>query len=234
MKPIFLGRGGRLKEPLDQPVRIGVIDDERPVFRAYEAFLKTVIDEVDEGIKIAFGVEDADRLSVKAKLCPGQNLKELFEGAIAPGKCDEAISKLGHPGFAGVHGVDNLKARSAQVLDAHSGDLPAHQGFGDDPNHFTASLKGCAREFSHQADIAAAIDQAQPPLRQAAPEVFGSVLVSRAAPEACAEKDAEAMSRAGRWVGGGHVAVGEGSHVRAGARIPWQAVGASERVPQNN
>jgi len=90
--------------------------------------------------------------------------KTFHERADATGHGNEGVGQVGHHRLARVHGVDD-----AQVGDAVMGDLAIGQGLRDDADHFPAGGQRRVGHHAHQADVAAAVNQADALLRKQRP-----------------------------------------------------------------
>ena len=71
--------------------------------------------QMREGIEIASCIEQKKRLLVEFQLRPGEGFCKFFWRAESTGKCDVALSALGHGRFARVHGVNYDKFTQARV-----------------------------------------------------------------------------------------------------------------------
>ena len=106
-------------------------------------------------------VGEQDRLLVAAELRPGHLLDQLFQRADAAGQRDEGVGALEHDALALVH-----VARDDQLLRVAAGVLAVGQEFRDDAGHLAAVVEHRLGDRAHQADRAAAIDQADAVLGQ--------------------------------------------------------------------
>jgi hypothetical protein len=114
------------------------------------------IEEEEEGIEIAFDVEERDGLVMKAELCPGEGFKEFVEGAETAGKSEEGVREFAHEGFAVVHGFYDVEVGEARVSD-----FLLDKAAGDDADDFAAGSKGGVGQSAHEADGGAAVDEAE-------------------------------------------------------------------------
>ena len=76
--------------------------------RAKKTFANGVIEPSAEWVKIAGHVEQADRLGVKTKLRPGEDLKQLVSRAEGPGQGHETVRQIGHQCLTLMHGRDDV------------------------------------------------------------------------------------------------------------------------------
>ena len=103
----------------------------------------------------AVDVEQRRRLGVQPEHPPGPGLEQLLERAGGAGQRDEGVGELGHPGLALVHRLHDLQPRQAGV-----GQLVVHQVLGDDADHLAAGGQRGVGDDAHQADVPAAVDDA--------------------------------------------------------------------------
>ena len=99
-----------------------------------------MIEEGEERVVEAGGVEEEDGLGVELEGLPGENLEELFHGAKSAGEDDEGIGSLAHEGFAGVHGIGYVEFGESVV-----GDFEVHEDFGDDSDDVASRSEGQRR-----------------------------------------------------------------------------------------
>ena len=113
-------------------------------------------------------VEDATRLVVNAKLCPGEYLEELVQRPVAAGEHDECFGRVGHRGLALVHRLDDPEAGQALVRD-----LLLLKRTGDHAvGHAAVGQHGVGND-AHQAGLATAVHQADIAAREQAAERHG-------------------------------------------------------------
>ncbi len=125
-------------------------------------------------------VDQDDRLVVHAELAPGDDLERLVQRAHAAGQNDEGLGQVEHHALAGVHAVDDLEFREAAVAE-----LGLLQVFRDDADDLATRRQRGFRDRTHEADAAAAIDQAMPFCPRARPT---SVAILRKVPAAPLER----------------------------------------------
>lgn len=137
-----------------------------------EAFLDGPVDEGEQRVVVAVDVEEAHRLAVDAKLGPGDDLKELLQGAIPTcwiissqataqeiqinrlltGERDECVGVSRHLGLPLVHPGHVLEL-PRRVAD----ELPRQHRLGRDPQHVPAGVVDGAGDETHQTNAAAAV-----------------------------------------------------------------------------
>ena len=91
-----------------------------------------MVEEPQQGVVIAFHVEQAAGLGVEAQLAPGNDFAEFLKGAEAPGQGDEAIRQFRHAGLAGVHGIHHFQPGDLAVFQVPPRHFLTHQGLGND------------------------------------------------------------------------------------------------------
>lgn len=139
------------------------------VLRLEHAFGDAVIEEVEQAVVEAVGVEEKDGFLMQAERVPGEDLEELLEGAEASGKRDEGVSVLADEGLAGVHGVGDV-----QLGDAAVGDFEIDEHLWNNADDFTASGKRGFCDGAHEADLRASVDDADVSFGERAAKSFGS------------------------------------------------------------
>ena len=132
---------------------------DRAVLRAQEALGDRVVEHRGEPVVVAAHVEQAARLGVQAELGPGRDLEELLERPEAAGQRHERVRQLGHLRLALVHRVDD-----PQVAQPGVGDLAVDQRLRDHADHLGAGRERRVGHDAHQADVGAAVDDAEPAL----------------------------------------------------------------------
>lgn len=150
-----------------------------------EAFLDGPVDEGEQRVVVAVDVEEAHRLAVDAKLGPGDDLKELLQGAIPTGERDECVGVSRHLGLPLVHPGHVLEL-PRRVAD----ELPRQHRLGRDPQHVPAGVVDGAGDETHQTNAAAAVHKVDAALHQLAAELDGGELVGRLLPGAAAAEHA--------------------------------------------
>ncbi|KAG0732146.1 hypothetical protein G6F23_014608 [Rhizopus arrhizus] len=121
-----------------------------------EALLHHAIDHADQRCIEAIHIEERAWLVADAQLAPGQHLEDFFHCPEAAGQGHEAIGQVEHARLALVHRADDLQFGQAAM-----GHFPVGQLARDHAGHFTAGGKYGVGHGSHQADVAAAVHQAQ-------------------------------------------------------------------------
>ena len=149
------------------------------------------MEEGEERIKVALGVEEPDGFLMKAELSPGQDFKELLERSKAAWQGNEAIGQRGHSCLPGVHRVHHFKLGDASMLDPLPIDFPAEQALRNDARDVTAGPKAGVGDDTHQADIAPPIDEFDALMGQGLPETAGDLTIGRKATMAGAAEDAD-------------------------------------------
>src|SRR4051812_36524686 len=158
--------GGRpALERLEQLLRRGGDVQRGAMLLAQEALPDGVVEQRGQAVVVAADVEDAHRLVVQAELAPGVDLDQLLERAGAAGERDERIREVGHEGLALVHRADLVELRQPLM-----GDLAPDEVAGDDTDHLAAVLERRVGHDPHQADVRAAVDDADAAARQRARE----------------------------------------------------------------
>ena len=150
------------------------------------AFLDHAVDHADQGRVEAVDVEEGAGLVADAELAPGQHLEHLVQGAEAAGQGDEAVGQVEHAHLALVHRADDLQLGQAAVRD-----LPVGQLLRDHAGDLAAGLEHGVGDDAHQADVAAAVDQADAFAGQAVAQGDGAFGVGRLAAGVGAAIDAD-------------------------------------------
>ena len=117
---------------------------------------------VRSGFQNPFGAEQEDRLGMPPELGPGHLFDQFLEGADPARQRDEGIRALEHQALAGVH-VGNDDG----LLDVVEHPFARFQKIGNDASDIAAIVEDRAGDRPHQADIAAAIDEADAALGKA-------------------------------------------------------------------
>ena len=118
-------------------------------------------------ILIVFDIEEGHRLVVKAELGPGEDFKELLEGAEPARQRDEAVGQLGHARLPGVHRINDFEAGEAFVAD-----FPFKKRARDHPHRLAAGSQAGIGDDAHQAHVAATVNQLDAPLGKHLAEGF--------------------------------------------------------------
>lgn len=140
----------------------------------------------EEGIVIAFDIQNGAGLALQRELRPGEGFAEFVPGAKAAGQGEEGAREIGHEGFAFVHGGDHVHLGEAGV-----GDFQIGEGAGDDPDDAASSGEAGIGEDSHQSDISASVDQRQAALGEESSYGTGALAIGGVAARTRAAKDAE-------------------------------------------
>ena len=122
---------------------------------ADETFFPHVLEQRQIGLPVVFDVAQDDRLGVLVQLRPGRDLGELFQRADAAGQCCKSGGMLEHRHLALMHALGD-----DQFVDAGEHAFLAAQEFRDDAGHVAARFEHGPGHFAHEADAAAAINQA--------------------------------------------------------------------------
>ena len=96
-----------------------------------------MVEEGEEVVVVAEGVEEDDGHGVDAELCPGECFHELVEGAVAAGEGDDGVGEFNHGGFAVVHGGGGYEAGEVGVSDFLGG-----EEFGEDADDLCSVGEG--------------------------------------------------------------------------------------------
>jgi hypothetical protein len=123
--------------------------------RFEHTFGDAVVEEGEELVVEAVDVKKKDRLRVDFKSVPGEDLKELFEGAEAAGESDEGVGFFSDERLASMHGTSNVK-----FADAVMGDLKIDEDLGDDTDNLAVFCQGRFGDSLHETDIGPAVDNA--------------------------------------------------------------------------
>ena len=134
----------------------------------HEAGLHRAVEERTQRVEVAVHVEDRARFGVNAQLRPGEHLEELVQRAVAARQHDERVRRVGHRRLPLVHRLGNAQAGQAGV-----GDLLGGERAGDHAVRFAPGVEHGVRYGAHQADVTAAVDQADAALRKHAAEGGG-------------------------------------------------------------
>ncbi len=121
----------------------------------HESFGHLMAHEGAQAVIETVDVQQANRLGVDAQLGPGHHLEQLFQRAHPARHGDEAFGQVGHHRFALVHVLDDEQAREARVAD-----FALDEGARDDAGGFAAQTQHFIGDHAHQADLAAAVDEA--------------------------------------------------------------------------
>ena len=113
-----------------------------------------VIQKRQEMVEVTTCIEQRDRLVVEPQLVPGDDLEQLFQGAKTSWKSDKGIGPLRHYRLPHVHVVDNH-----QLLQLSVAELLVVEGFRYDPYDPGSTLNRSIGEETHEAYIAATVDQ---------------------------------------------------------------------------
>jgi hypothetical protein len=132
----------------------------------HEALAHGAVEELHERREEAVHVEEAERFLMQPELRPRPHFENLFERAEAAGECDEGIGEIGHHRFAFMHGVDD-----AQIGEAAMADLARPERVRDHADDLPARAEDGVRQRPHQADAAAAVDEADALAREEAAQV---------------------------------------------------------------
>ena len=141
-------------------------------------------------------VADQDRLVVEGELAPGGDLDGFVEGAEAAGHDDKGMGSLEHLALAVVHGFGEDEVDCALVRD-----LAALEEGGNDAEDLAACCQGGVGGDAHEADIAAAVDEADACLAEALAEGLGGGAESGVVAEAGATEDGDGSGGWGHWQG---------------------------------
>ena len=76
---------------------------------AGESMIDNVLDQVGEGLPVAFVIDQDHGLVMKVQLPPGDNLERLVHRAEAARQDDEGVRQVEHLLFSRMHGVDNVQ-----------------------------------------------------------------------------------------------------------------------------
>src|SRR5690606_14335664 len=159
-----------IPHPRQHFIDVAAMPQVRALGRVQEALLDHAVDHADQRGIEAFDVQEGAGLVADAQLAPGQHLEDLLHGAEAAGQGDEGVGELEHAHLAFVHGAHDLQLGQAAV-----GDLPVGQLLGDHAGDLAAGGQHRVGDGAHQADVAAAIDQAQAFLGDAVAEGDGAL-----------------------------------------------------------
>ena len=118
------------------------------------------------GVPEALDVDQHDRLGVAAELRPGQLLDQLLERTDAARQGDEGIRPVEHQLLALVHVLDD-----DQLVGIAQHALTLGQEARNDARHAAAVLEHGAGQLAHQAEAAAAVDEADIVLGNQLPEL---------------------------------------------------------------
>lgn len=155
---------------------------------ADEVELAHMGEEDEQGFPEAVNVGHENGLGVAAELGPGELLDEFLQSADPAGQGDEGIGALEHELLAGVHvGHDNHVIRTLKH------DFALFEKFRDDASDFAAMIDNGACDRAHEADIAAAIDEADAGFSQVNAEFAGDTGENRIGAVAGAAIDADGL-----------------------------------------
>jgi hypothetical protein len=155
-----------------------------------------VVEEGDEAVEVVGGVEQGAGLVVEAELSPGEDLKELVEGAHPAGEGDEGVGEVVHHRFAVVHGGDDVEASEGEVVD-----LAGEQGVGDDAKGLAAVVEDGVGEGTHEADGGAPVNERDAMRREQGAEGDGVFAEAGVCAGLRAAEDADALDRGERRLG---------------------------------
>src|SRR5690606_25117535 len=134
----------------------------------------------------AIHLQQAQWLGMVAKLAPGPDLEQLFQGAEPAGQGDEGVGQFGHACLARVHTVHHFQVGQATVADFGS-----FQALRDDADDLATGIQCCIGDYAHQADSAAAVYQPYAPLGQVLAKCFGGLTIDGTGTGAGTTEDAD-------------------------------------------
>ncbi len=153
----------------------GVGDEENGALAVGEhALFDAVVEEGEQGVVEAVGVEQKDGLGVEFEGVPGEDFEEFFERAEAAGEGDEGAGALADEGLAGVHGVGDVEFSEGGV-----GDFKVDQDRRDDADDAAAGVERGFGDGLHEADVGAAVHHADVAGRKGLAEFDGGGAVGR-------------------------------------------------------
>ena len=123
--------------------------------RAEKALAGRLVEHGEQRIEIAGHIEQSTGFVVQPELRPGENFAQFVQSAKAAGCGNEQIGQIGHQRLACMHAVDDVQLRQVGVRH-----LAFEQMLRDDADHLAAGVECGVGDQTHQADVAAAIDQA--------------------------------------------------------------------------
>ena len=135
---------------------------------------------------ITGGVQDHDRLGMQAKLFPGRDLDGFIQGAEPARQGDKGIGQFEHALLAAVHAVGD--DQFGQIVAPH---FAAPQEIRDHARDLATGVQHRVGNHAHQADMPAAINQADVLLGHQTAEGPRGVFISRIAARARAAKDTD-------------------------------------------
>ena len=135
---------------------------------AYETHLVHLSELLEEGVEEAVEVQQAHRLVYLLELIGDHDLKHFVEGADAAREGDEGVAAGDDVFLALGHAADTDELGDGLRAD----DLLAEER-GDDAHDVATLGEGSAADHTHQAKIAAAVDERVALLGEAAAEGFG-------------------------------------------------------------
>ena len=122
--------------------------------RSDEPMIAHMGKEIEQRTPKSGDIDDEHGLAVSVELDPGQLLDEFFERADPAGQGHEGIGALEHQALAGMHvGHDD------ELLGLLQHQFSRLQKIGDDAGDMAAMRQHASRHFTHEAGVAAAIDE---------------------------------------------------------------------------
>src|SRR3989304_6931937 len=109
---------------------------------------------LQEQVKIPSHIEQANRFCMQSQLRPGNNLKELIEGAETAGHCDKGARKFRHHSLSLVHARYEVEFRQTIM-----GKLFGREGVRDHTDDFSLFFQNSVRNDRHQTNAASAVDE---------------------------------------------------------------------------
>jgi hypothetical protein len=156
-------------ELVEELVGVGGDEDEVAVFLFEEFLADGVVEEVEEVVEEAAGVEQSDGFAVEAELGPGEDFGEFFEGADAAGEGDKGVGEFGHEGFSFVHGFDDVEFRQLEFV----AKVVFEKELGNHAGDVSPVVEDGGGELAHEAEVSAAVDEGDASLGEGLAEESG-------------------------------------------------------------
>ena len=138
--------------------------------RMHEPIVYGPVEERQQRVEIAVYVQQSDRLSVKSKLSPRDDLAELFCRAESPWESNEAPREISHESLALMHRTYDLQLRQTSV---HY--LLLGKSLRNNAHHFASRFQDGVCQHAHQPYGGSSVDKTDPACGQAPAKGHGGV-----------------------------------------------------------
>ena len=148
-------------------------EDAGCVLHFDKAALAHVGDEIDQAVKKGPDVEQTHGFVVKGELQPGEGFEQFIQRAEASWEGDEAVAEVDHHLLSLVHAADDVQFGDAAITQFFF-----HERLRDDADDLPLLRQRAVSNRAHQADVSAAIDEADAALGQKGAEIMRSGTVA--------------------------------------------------------